>query len=100
MAGIPLAIELVSLGVEWFAKIFQITSIAMGAYKIAQASGWLKESKSKKEEREKQRRMEHYFYHYERNPKAFERLKTENFQREAERTRKEAATLAGDRSQQ
>ncbi|MGJ8697024.1 MAG: hypothetical protein ACSHYF_11955 [Verrucomicrobiaceae bacterium] len=34
------------------------------------------------EESEKKRKMKHYFYHCERNPKAFEQLKFENFENE------------------
>ena len=31
---------------------------------------------------EKRQKMEHYFYHCERNPEGFMRLKVENFERE------------------
>ncbi len=38
--------------------------------------------------------MRHYFYHCERNPEGFARLKVENFEREAkEQTLKEAEAL-------
>jgi hypothetical protein len=38
--------------------------------------------------------MKHYFYHCERNPEGFARLKAENFEREAkERIIKEAELL-------
>ena len=38
--------------------------------------------------------MNHYFYHCERNPEGFMRLKVENFEREAkERTLKEVEAL-------
>jgi hypothetical protein len=38
--------------------------------------------------------MNHYFYHCERNPEAFNRLKFENFERDAiERTRDEAEAI-------
>lgn len=47
------------------------------------------------EKGEKQRKMDHYFYHCERNPDGFARLKIENFEKDAgERVRAEAAALA------
>lgn len=95
VAAIPLAIELVSLGIGWLGKALQAISIGTGVYQVVKAAGWLKESRAKKEEREKKRKMEHYYYHCERNSRAFERLKIENFEREAaERTREEGAALA------
>ena len=57
---------------------------------------WNLSKVSGKEEREseKRRRMEHYFYHCERNPEGFMRLKGENFRDEArERVRQEAEEL-------
>lgn len=52
------------------------------------------ESASEKLEADKKQRMEHYFWHCERNPEGFQRLKTENFAREErERTSREAAEL-------
>jgi len=54
----------------------------------------VKPSKRKQEEAEKKRKMAHYFYHCEKNPAAFGRLKIENFDREIkEKTRKEAESL-------
>ncbi|MCC5960053.1 MAG: hypothetical protein JJU08_12015 [Rhodobacteraceae bacterium] len=44
---------------------------------------------------EKKRKMEHYFYHCERNPAGFWRLKSENFESDKrERVRKEADELS------
>ena len=95
VAVIPVAIELISFGVSWLGYLFQAVSISTGSYKIAKAAGWIKKSKSATDEAEKKRKMEHYYYHCERNPEAFLRLKCENFEREAkERTAKEAAEIA------
>ena len=50
-----------------------------------------KPSAKEKREAEKQRRMDHYFHHCERNPDGFMRLKLENFEDDARiRTRAEA----------
>lgn len=94
VVALPVLIELVSLGVVWLGWLLQVISILGGLYKVAKAFGWIKESKSACEEIERQRKMEHYFYHCERNQRGFERLKAENFDSEsAERTRREAANL-------
>ncbi len=46
-------------------------------------------------ESEKQQRMAHYYYHCERNPDAFMRLKVENFEEDSrQRVRQEAEQLA------
>jgi hypothetical protein len=56
--------------------------------------GWIKPSQREKQKAEKDLKMQHYFYHGELNPDGFNRLKIENFDREAiERTHKEADAL-------
>ena len=57
-------------------------SILFGTYRAAKMSGWIKPSERQKSAAEKRQKMEHYFYHCERNPEAFMRLKVENLQRE------------------
>jgi hypothetical protein len=95
-AVIPVAIELISLGVGWLGSLLQVLSISTGFYKIAKTAGWIKKSKSATEEEEKKRKMEHYYFHCEKNPEGFLRLKCENSERAAkERTVKEAAEMAG-----
>ncbi len=43
--------------------------------------------------------MRHYYYHCERNPEAFERLKIENFrQEEISRTKSQAAMVKAKRN--
>jgi hypothetical protein len=57
-------------------------------------TGRLPRSKREREKETKESKMRHYAYHCERNPEAFERLKLENFEREAiEKTKAEAAAL-------
>jgi hypothetical protein len=94
---IPVLIEIISLGVDWLGYILSAISISVGVYKVAKAMGWLKLSQREKEKAEKDLKMQHYYWHCERNPEAFNRLKIENFEREAiERTRKEADELRKD----
>ena len=52
-------------------------------YRIAKEFDWIKESDVEKKKSEKQRTMEHYYYHCERNPCGFEKLKIENFEQDA-----------------
>lgn len=91
---VPVLIEIVSLGVDWLGYILSGISISIGIYKTIKALGWLKPSQREKREAEKDLKMRHYYYHCERNPNGFNRLKIENFEREAiEGTRKEAEEL-------
>jgi hypothetical protein len=91
---VPLAIQFATLGIVWFGYVVSIISIIIGCYKGAKTFGWIKPSLREKQKAEKRSRMEHYFYHCERNPKGFNRLKIENFERELiEETHKEAAAI-------
>lgn len=91
---VPFLIELVSLGIVWLGYALSAISILVGAYKVAKALGWIGPSKREKETAELERKKNHYFWHCERNPEAFNRLKAQNFDREImERTRKEAEGL-------
>src|SRR5205823_10775451 len=94
MVTVPVLIEVISLGVTWLGNMLIAISIATGAYKAAKAFGWLKPTERDKAKAEEERKMQHYYWHCERNPEAFNRLKMENFEREAiEETRREAETL-------
>ncbi|WP_413438332.1 hypothetical protein ACFDAU_01605 [Sulfuriferula sp. GW1] len=83
LAGVPLLIEIVSVGVAWVGYVLAGISITVGLYKLAKTMGWLKPTQREKERTEKDLRMKHYFYHCEQNPDGFNRLKFENFEREA-----------------
>ena len=78
----PLAIAVLSLGITWIGYVFAGASILAGLFKAAKTFGWVKPSEREKRAAEKRQKMEHYFYHCERNPEAFMRLKVENLQRE------------------
>lgn len=98
LAGVPLLIEIVSLGVTWVGYVLAGISITAGLYKLAKTMGWLKPTQRAKEIAEKDLRMKHYFYHCERNSEGFNRLKIENLEREAIRgTHDEANALQGQR---
>lgn len=95
IAAIPLAIELIGMGVAWLGHILSVVSIATGFFKVAKAAGWIRSPKSAQAKEEKKRKMEHYYYHCEKNPEGFSRLLCENFERDAkERTRQESAEIA------
>jgi hypothetical protein len=93
-AVVPVLIEMISLGLEWLKYLLEGMSLLKGGYEIGKAFGWLKPSQCEKERSEKKSKMEHYYYHCERNPKAFQSLKLENFEAEAiSKIRSEDAAL-------
>ncbi len=83
------------LGPEWLGLI-GLAFVLWKAIRIASRI-WGHATPSAREvaKAEKKRKMEHYFYHCERNPVGFLRLRSENFENDArERIRKEADELA------
>jgi hypothetical protein len=101
LAVIPAAWAIIQyLGPEWLAIAVLLYSLWQ-AFRTARKLFWRVEpSKSEKEKAEKELKMGHYFYHCERNPEGFARLKVENFEREAkERIRKEAEALRNKTSE-
>lgn len=87
VVGVPLLIQIVSLGIGWIGYLLSGISISVGLYKLGKAMGWIKPSQREQIKAEKNLKMKHYFYHCEKNPDAFNRLKIENFERETiERT--------------
>jgi len=95
LAAIPATWAVIQyLGPEWLA-IAVLLYILWQAFRTARRIFWRVEpSKTEKEKAEKELKMNHYFYHCERNPEGFMRLKVENFEREAkERTLKEVEAL-------
>jgi len=96
-AGGAVLIELIALGVNWLGHVLAAVSIATGSYKLGRVMGWLKPNKRDKEKAEKEQKMGHYYYHCEQNPEAFNRLKCENFERDAiEQTRNESEAIRKD----
>lgn len=98
LVGVPVLIEMISLGVTWLGHVLAGVSIGVGLYKLGKAMGWLKPTQRDKEKAEKDLRMKHYFYHCEQNPEGFNRLKVENLEREAiKRTHEKADALRESR---
>jgi hypothetical protein len=91
---IPLLFQAVALGWSLLGNIAGVISFLVGMYKAAKKFGWIKKSQREIDDEERQRKMRHYFYHCERNPQGFARLKCENFDREnAEKNRLELDQL-------
>ena len=93
--AIPAAIAIIEFNApDWLAWL--LFSLALGGVCIdwLKLSGkWPKTERDVRDEDE-ERRMKHHHYHCDKNPEGFERLKRENFEREArEGTRKDAAAL-------
>lgn len=82
MVGVPVLIEMVSLGVAWLGCVLAGISISVGLYKLGKTMGWIKPTQRDKEKAEKDLKMKHYYYHCEQNPEGFNRLKIENLGRE------------------
>lgn len=82
-------------GPEWLGLI-GLAIVLWNAQRIAmRISGREKPSPKELEIAAKKRKMEHYFYHCERNPSGFLRLKAENFESDnRERVRKESDELS------
>lgn len=83
VVGIPVLIEIVSLGIDWIGYVLSGISIFVGLYKLGKAMGSIKPSQREQIEAEKNQKMKHYYYHCEKNPETFNRLKIENFERES-----------------
>lgn len=97
VVGVPLLIQIVSLGIDWIGYVLSGVSISVGLYKLCKAMGWIKPGKREILKAEKKNKMGHYYYHCEKNSEAFNRLKIENFEREAiARTHREADAILRD----
>jgi hypothetical protein len=82
-------------GPGWLGTVVLVYSMWKAVQEGRKLTGRKKPSEREKEEAEKKTKSEHYFYHCEKNPKGFLRLKLENFEEEARsRTRKEAAEIS------
>jgi len=81
-------------GPRWLGLVVLVYSLFKAAQQFLKLVGVWRPSRREQEADEKRRRMEEYFEECEGNPEGFERLKTENLEREArERTKNEAREL-------
>ena len=83
-------------GPEWLGLIglmfvaWKALKTSLRIWNLTKASG------REEKERDMRSKMEHYFYHCERNPEAFLRLRSENFREDArQRVREEAEDMRG-----
>ena len=91
----------VPLGVavlEWWSDLLGLVVLAYAFFKAAvealRLTGNLRKSERERRKEAEDLKMRHYYYHCERNPEAFERLKADNFRcEEIERTKSQAAAL-------
>jgi hypothetical protein len=96
---IPAIIEFLGDKYTWFATLLLFFIFGKSTIKWLKMAGYIKQSEREIREADKQQKMRHYYYHCERNPEGFARLRAENFEREAkETTRKEMADLTGPKS--
>lgn len=72
------------IGPRWVAFLVMVFALWKATVKALKLLGKWRESPREKRKREEDLKMRHYFYHCERNPEGFERLKAENFRRETE----------------
>ncbi|MBI3818715.1 MAG: hypothetical protein HY286_08505 [Planctomycetes bacterium] len=94
-ALIEITVHIISLSNEWIHHAFAGVSIFKGVYELGKRLGWIKASAREKLNVEEDRKMKHYYWHCERNPAGFNRLKVENFERETiERTRKDFEAIS------
>jgi hypothetical protein len=83
------------IGPEWLGFLVMFYTLWRVWREWRKLMGLKKPTPREREKAEKERKMAHYYYHCERNPEGFSRLKSENFTKEInERTRKEAQQLS------
>jgi len=83
LSVIPAAIAVLG----WANPIVSTVALLFSLYKAIEKfliiTGKKKTSEKEKKNQKKQQQMEHFYYHCSRNPEGFQRLKQENFDREA-----------------
>lgn len=88
------------LGPAWLGALVMIYTLWQIWQAWRKLIGLKKRTPREEEKAEKDRKMVHYYYHCERNPDGFLRLKAENYEKEiTERTRKEVQQLASAQQQ-
>ncbi|MGL4574026.1 MAG: hypothetical protein ACRCV9_04465 [Burkholderiaceae bacterium] len=91
---VPLSVAVLEWWIDLLGLAVLIFAFVKAAIQALRLTGRLPRSKRELEKEAEESKMRHYAYHCERNPEAFERLKLENFKREAiEKTKAEAAAL-------
>ncbi len=83
VAGVPLLVEVIGVADPIVGYLVLFYSFFKAFLEGRKMLGLAKKSDKEKLKGEENARMQHYFYHCERNPEGFNRLKLENFEREA-----------------
>lgn len=96
---VPLMVAVLEWWSDLLGLVVLIYAFVKAAIQVLRLTGHLPRSRREREKEAAELKMRHYAYHCERNPDAFERLKLENFEREAiEKTKAEAAAIKAEQS--
>ncbi|HEU4951094.1 MAG TPA: hypothetical protein VFT46_04040 [Holophagaceae bacterium] len=82
-ALVPACVAILEWWSDWLGVIVLIYSLYKAVEKALRLMGKWPKSKAEAQREAEEARMRHHHYHCERNPEGFERLKLENFEREA-----------------
>lgn len=78
----PIIVGIISMGINWFNWMVIILGWGHAIYKICKLYGYIKPSQNESAIQEKNLKKEHYYYHCEKNPDGFERLRSDNFRKD------------------
>ncbi|MDE3244342.1 MAG: hypothetical protein KGO52_16695, partial [Nitrospirota bacterium] len=91
---VPAGVSILEWWSDWLGVVVLLYSLCKALEKALRLMGKWPKTKVETEKEAEETRMRHHHYHCEHNPKGFERLKAENFERWArEDIRKEALSL-------
>jgi hypothetical protein len=95
MVAIPLGFAILEFdGPVWLGRLTLGYALAVAYVQALQLLGWWPKTDADRAKEDKELRMRHHHYHCEMNPEGFERLKRENFERDAQaEIKREAAAL-------
>ena len=96
---IPTLIAIIDFNApEWLARLTLLYSLSRAYIEFMKLKGWWPRTDKDLADADEERRMRHHHYHCERNPQGFERLRSENFERESrDEIQREAASLKAER---
>jgi hypothetical protein len=96
---IPLFVSILEYFSDWLSLVVLIYSFYKALQKGIELIGEVEMSKKKKEQEIEMGLKDHYYYHCQMNPKGFERLRLENFEKlSKDEIRKEAEALKNNRT--
>jgi hypothetical protein len=98
---IPVIVAILGLANIWIGILVLAYAIYKAVVKALKLTGRFKPTSKEIQQKEKERKMAHYYYHCERNPNAFNRLKLENFKKDLkDQTQNEAEMLKREHPKQ